>query len=216
MTRFYFSFGYPTISNVAKNATWNYTGQGLIRNAVTVKDNTPVYYLQKVSWNGGTAVEGYWVSDPLVGQTISGTVKMQLLAKEYSQNDNVTSRIEIYVVSNDGSTVRGTLLPLGQHGPDKEFLAKFQAIFRNKTYISAGTNVQGLQVQDGDRLVIVVGYGPKGQQQNSPEAAVEVGTGGNPSDPAPDLPENETQIDNNGGSGKGAGWIEFSHDFLFI
>lgn len=58
----------------------------------------------------GTILFNQYISPPLIAQTISGTVKGQLLCGEFNSDADFCRSIVIKVVSNDGLTVRGTLL----------------------------------------------------------------------------------------------------------
>lgn len=97
------------------------------------------------------------ISEPLDGaQSVSGTVSIAVRWRELATSDNIQARVrKVYVVSNDGSTVRGTCLALGNHSvttePTVTTLAGFP--FANATAI---TTVSAL---DGDRIVVELGLG---------------------------------------------------------
>lgn len=101
-----------------------------------------------------------YVSAPLSAQTISGTVKGYIRAIESSASDNLRAQVVIRVVSNDGSSVVGTLyagdLTTGTSDPTSEFDS---ATMRNREYPRGGAQaISSLAVSDGDRLVIEIGW----------------------------------------------------------
>lgn len=102
---------------------------------------------------GGIVLDRQYVSDPVTAQTISGNVRLQIRARELKPGDDATSRLLLKVVSGDGLTLRGTLLPLGQYGPNTEY----GTASRNKTFAD-GDAMTPVVCQDGDRIVIEVGH----------------------------------------------------------
>lgn len=92
-----------------------------------------------------------YVSAPLSAQTISGTVKSQVRAKDPDFEDHL--RLLIRVCSNDGSTFTGTLLALADHGTG----ASLTATLKNRAFASSGTALTSLAINSGDRLVIEYG-----------------------------------------------------------
>lgn len=201
-TRLYFSTRAAEVVAVP-NGVWGDVSEALASLLSEQKVDTPLVIGSRIGpWTAGvTALDRRFVSNPLLGaQTISGTLAMQLMAREYNNGDNSTSRVEAYVVSKDGSTVRGTLLAIGQYGPASEYINNLS--HQNKTFITlrAFTLVNAL---DGDRIVIAVGHSDTG---STPEASCKFG---DPIDTA-DLPIDELQTTN------GTGWIEFSGNLLFV
>lgn len=96
------------------------------------------------------------VSGPLDGaQTITGTVTIMARGRELANTDNINARVRsIRVFSKDGSTLRGTLLALGNHTVTTEpgtSVAGYQ--FANATSLSS------VSAQDGDRVVVELGWG---------------------------------------------------------
>ena len=203
-TRLYF----PATTSAAVSPTydsgWNYTTEAASYKLEDVKGSSAITIGTQIGpWTataGQKALDRQYVSDPLSAQTISGTVKMQLMTREYAATDNVDGLwLVITVVSNDGSTVRGTLLSLGNYATTAEFVNN--ATHRNKTGAN-GDTLTDVTAQDGDRIVVGVGYSPSGST-TTPEASGKWGEN------ATDLPENETQTTD------GAGWIEFSATLTF-
>lgn len=136
-----------------------------------------------------------FVSDELSAQTIAGTIKAYLRCNSDAEAD-ISPRMLIRVVSNDGTVVRGTLLALGNYGG-----ANFStAAFQNRIFAD-GDALSGLAVLAGDRLVIEIGA-------NNPSGGDCFVGFGAPSVTS-DLPENESE------TAALVPWIEFSGDVGF-
>lgn len=139
------------------------------------------------------------VSPPLNAGAIAGTVTIMTRGRELATTDNVDRRARCaYVVSRDGSTVRGTLLAQGfDTGATTELgttLAGYRAA--NATALSSVT------AQQGDRIVVELGYGMSGTG-TTPQFDMVVG--GNGTDHA-----------NADGDTTGAvPWVEFSQTLSF-
>lgn len=141
-------------------------------------------------------IDRQYVSDPLAAQTISGTIKGQLKVREFNATDNVDRlQMKAYVVSNDGSTVRGTLLAIGTYGVQAEFLSSGMG---NKA-LADGDSLTSVDAQDGDRLVVEIGFG-QSAAGTTPEAAANWG------ESAIAAPETEDASP----SSDASGWVEFS------
>lgn len=147
--------------------------------------------------SGGTAANGcfrQYVSDALSAQTISGTLKTYLRCFSDLELD-VSPRILVRVCSGDGSTIRGTLLALGNYGG-----ANFSISALQNRIFADGDALSGLAVLAGDRLVIEIGA----NNPSGGDAFIGVGAA-----VASDLPENETE------TGNLVPWIEFSGTIAF-
>lgn len=148
-----------------------------------------------VAATGVSYIDRQYILGPIQAQTITGTVKGQLLAREFAASDNVTrSNIGIRVVSSDGSTVRGTLLAIGVAGGTTAELS--DTGFRNRK-IAIAASLSSVDALAGDYIVIELGFRSP-TAGTTPEAAFKYGEN------ASDLPEDETQTTD------GAGWLEFS------
>jgi hypothetical protein len=152
------------------------------------------------SGSGNNALAFQLVSEPLDGaQTITGTVTIVTRGRELATQDNIGARVRtIKVYSNDGNTLRGTLLALGNHSVTTELgtsLAGYPA-----------ANAQALSsvsAQNGDRIVVELGYG-----------MTTTGT-----TPLYDMSIGGTGTDHANSEGDGTGtipWVEFSQNLTFI
>ncbi len=92
-----------------------------------------------------------YVSDPLTAQDITVQyIRAQIRTSETLATNNILLAWSIFVVSNDGGTVRGTLVAV--HRDDTEF---------DTTLTNRGDLVYGnaVSAQAGDRIVIEIGGG---------------------------------------------------------
>lgn len=147
-----------------------------------------------------------FISGPLAAQTITGNVKGQMEFRESDAAGNDRAQIIIRVVSNDGTTVRGTLLAIDTAAIGSDEFAS-GGFWVNRKIPRGGsvalTNIGALT--DGDRLVIEIGsrHTAATTTQN-----VEARVGSYKASSAgaeTDLPEDVTTNINN------APWIEFSN-----
>ncbi|MDI6854391.1 MAG: hypothetical protein QME75_12400 [Deltaproteobacteria bacterium] len=143
-----------------------------------------------------------FVSDPLTAQTISGTVKGQLRCRESDAAADFCRAIVIKVVSEDGSTVRGTLLAHFPEALASEFDAGATPVNRN---FPPSLSLTQVDAQAGDRLVVEVGF----RAFNTVTTAYTGYLHFNDYSGTSDLPEDETTADNL------CGWLEFSADLTF-
>lgn len=127
-------------------------------------------------------------------QVISGFVSGQLMVRMFAATDAVDRVLMCArVFSNDGSVVRGTLLPSGNYGVTSTFLNN--ATCRNFIIASGATaSMNAVTGQDGDRIVFEIGY-TNSTAGTTPQAAAKWGAN------APLLPQNITQTTD------GAGWL---------
>lgn len=184
----------------ADGATWDVTGSGSPTLLADAKTNTALadftVTFNIVAWPFALCLVRA-VSGPLAAQTISGTVKMQLECLESSTGANFEDGLELYVVSNDGSSVVGTLLAQGTYGPGTEM----NTSRRNKTFAN-GDALSSLAVSDGDRIVAAFGARTSGGIAGTRTMTGRMGDATATSDAA----ENETTTADR------CGWIEFSAD----
>jgi len=117
-----------------------------------------------IGWTAGQdALDRQYVSDPMVaGQVFNTSVIMQGICRalESAVNDNVTQiKAGLRIVSNDGNTVRATLLAVANHSGSTTELGTTSTVRRifNSTALT-GTYVTA----DGDRIVLELGYSDDG------------------------------------------------------
>src|SRR5678816_2021163 len=95
-----------------------------------------------------------YVSTPIAAQTIGvGTVKGTVRALESAINDNADAvTCHIWVASQDAQTNRGNILAIANGS-----VAEFSTSLRAKR-IAAGAATSSVTAQDGDHIVIEIGY----------------------------------------------------------
>lgn len=184
------------------DAGWNYTTEGSKEwNLSTVKAGTIATGTQIGAWSGTAGQKAidrqYRCPMPLRGgQVLDGTIKGQIMVREYNNADNVDQIIiNLRICRADGSGT-DSVLSLGSYGPTAEFINNNS--HRNKT-IADGDSLSGATTQDGDWLVLEIGYS-NSTAATTPEASARYGG------TDADLPEDETQTTD------GASWVEFSQD----
>jgi hypothetical protein len=170
-TRFYLPSTTVADASPAFSATWNTTSGGLRRKAVTTASSTADATHTIDPFTATTpelTLFRQYVSDPIDAQTLSPggawTAKGQIRCVEETTGVNAGLAIGIRVVSNDGSTVRGTLLDvtaadaLGTLECDAD--ATFAALENRQFVDAAETAVLELAevvASAGDRIVIEIG-----------------------------------------------------------
>ena len=135
-----------------------------------------------------------WVSDPLEAQTIDAqTLSIQIRASETSTTNNMFLSWGVRLVSNDGDTVRATLVAVQRDGTEAD------TTLTNRGDTAA---ISSQSVTTGDRLVFEVGLG--GTPIAMHDSSLRIGDAD-----ATDLPlDDTTTADNNP-------WILFQQTLAF-
>lgn len=198
---------YPAATSAAQvsptfDAGWvSTTGAVRRRLALTKASATETRATVTVTSGANNETLGFQcVSDPLDGaQTITGTVTIMTRGRELATTDNVDRRARgIRVVSGDGSTVRGTLLTQGFNASDTAELGTSVTGYR----AANATSLSSVSAQDGDRIVVELGYGMS-STGTTPQFDMVVGGNG-------------TDCANADGTSTGTvPWVEFSQDLTF-
>jgi hypothetical protein len=199
-TRFYL----PTTIEAAEispsfDAGWLTTTEADRAKLVIIhKFYTPLTVKDGPSVASGNVLNRQYVSDPIIAQTIFGTVMGEIMGSSASGGQS-TSAIIIKVVSGDGQYLRGTPLPLTWEVNDAT--NRYASAMENR-YCPSVRNLVTVTAESGDRIVIEIGFNSKAankiaSQQFGDNAAL-------------DLPPGI----NTGGTTTMEGWIEFSQDFF--
>lgn len=152
-----------------------------------------------------------FLSGPLQAQTIGGTgwtVKGQFLVQENNNDANFQAQMVIRVLSNDGTTVRGTLLAadttaLGAQPPEFAQGTHTNRKFPLSTISPAA--LAAVTASANDRLCVEIGYrSHNASSASNRNASARYGSG--PRFTFVDLPENETDS-----TQSKRPWIEFSN-----
>jgi len=141
--------------------------------------------------DAGTYLNRQYVSDPIAGQTISGYVSGEVRGAYSGTVSDVSSEVIIKIVSNDGQTLRGTLL-------DFTFGTANYDTSLKSYWIPQCTAVTPVAAQNGDRIVIEIG-GSRSTGSSSPTINQEFGDSS---------AANEVE----GSTTQGNPWIGFSQD----
>jgi len=153
-TRFYLPSSGAADVSPGFNAGWEETGDADRLKMVTTKISSAMTNKSGTTLiTAGDLLLRQYVSAALEAQTITGDVKIYARASEALATVDAFSRILLKVVSNDGGTVRGTLLSFGDYSTG----AEWNTSLRNKSFadIDPPTSVTTL---DGDRLVLEIGF----------------------------------------------------------
>lgn len=219
-TRFYFPASTAADVSPAFNGAWSTTSKAVRRKCVATKGSSAITIGTTIDLSGvagNYALDRQYVSDPLAAQTIlaATTVHGSVAMGEFEAADNIdATAINVFIVSNDGATLRGELLGWNAYGTfGSEFsvaatayrnvILAVSATFNVGTY---GTGLDGggnLVVQDGDRLVIEIGAGNT-TVGSGPNFATKWGEN------ATDLPADDETTTTDG-----AGWLEISQTLTF-
>lgn len=139
------------------------------------------------------------VSNPLAAQTISGTAKAVARVSENAAGSDLRSQIVIRVMSDDLQTERGVLYA----GDDGALVTEWSTTVTNRYFPQSGAaTLSSVDVQDGDRLLVELGYRSHAAG-TSGSGTIDLGDDGT------DLPDNESNTT------QGAPWIEFSQTLIF-
>lgn len=193
VTRLYFLSDQTPTNSPAFDAGWDRTTE-----AVRRKMDTPRISSSMTSftiWSNGAGVSNesalccQFASRYLIaGQQLSTshTVKVQIRCREQSTNDNISDYMALKVYN--GTTLKATLIAIGQRGSGSEFTAAGTNIL-NHTFANGDALGINYTMVAGDYLVLEVG-GKNGVLADSNH----LGTLSLGSNNASDLPEDEAEL----------------------
>ena len=203
-TRFYFPASSGAVVTPTIDSAWNDYEDYVSRRLSQTKGTSTLAFGSSIDWTSGSkALDRQYVSDKMqsgIEFSTSVTVKGQLVIKESGSNDNVGQiMLGIRVVSQDGGTVRRTLLAVAGYRAYNEtdttginrMIADGDALAPSSSYTTV----------EGDRLCIELGY--------TDNAGTSIAAQGMWGENGTDLPESESGT-------SGVGWIEFSNTITFV
>lgn len=197
-TRLYYVASTVPVQSPAFDAGWSSTADA-VRRTLDTAQGAATETLSGSVGNTSTALVVQFVSPPLAAQTISGSFTLVSRGRELNTTDNVNQRWRsVRVFSADGSTVRGTLNSYGVTGSTTEFAA-----FLAGQPHAVNGSLSPVVCQDGDVLVVEVGYGLSATG-TTPQWEMELGGTGT---------DHSTSINDASGS---VPWVEFSADLVFL
>lgn len=145
-----------------------------------------------------------YVSEPLAAQTISGTVKGQMRVQEANAAANARAQMIVRVVSNDGSTVRGTLYDGDLETLTGDPTSEYGTSLTNRKFPRGGAaTLTSVTAEEGDRIVVELGTRIHSTETTSRVLTVSFTDSGT----SADLAEDETTT-----SSAQRTWVEFSQD----
>jgi hypothetical protein len=158
-TRFYLpaTLAAPVAPPAPSGADWGHINS-VARQALTTPDSSTLATVAYTADAGDhlTAVNAHhrqYVTDALEAQTIAAqTFSAQLQSYELHANNNLFLTMKVYVVSNDGSTAKETLLAITQNGIE----VVGPNTVRNNSFSATLT---AATLEAGDRIVIEIGLG---------------------------------------------------------
>lgn len=204
VTKFYLPSTGAAAVSPAFDTLWDDTASADRIAAVTTKINSAI--TDKVV--GGIAVNDadqlfrQYVSAPIGGGPITGTVKGQIRATEETATINARAQIVIYVVSNDGSTLRGVLYAGDTGALDASEFSTSGRINRKFPRDSPAA-VSSVSAVTNDRIVMEIGA------RRSGSSLIDVYLVFGDTTTGTDLPEDETTF-----TSTTIPWIEFSEDLF--
>ena len=205
-TRFYFdNVPFSTITP-AVSGEWDYSVSNFKRCKLEIaRDSHRLMETISLDGNTDTSDTDYCyiqaISDPIAAQTIAynQTLSFQMRGSEEDAKGNQVFSITVRVVSNDGTTVRGTLLSLTR---DNTELAV--GTLTNRGWSGTG-EVADVVAQANDRIVVEVGTGGNPSPSfNSHDCDIRIGI-----QPIDDLPVNDSGTDDY------KPWFQFTNDITW-
>ena len=198
VTRFYLSRTDTSPVSPAFTSSWEVTASATRGRCSIHNGTSTIGNVGSINASKNIILVRQYVSDPIAAQSISGTVKGQLSGYESNAAMDCVSAVLIKVVSNDGSTTRGTLLGLTYPAlTGNEYTTS-----RTNRYTPASTSLSSVTAQNGDRIVIELGG--YAYAKNTYYVYHRYGDGS-----ATDLPEDQTDTNSYNP------WIEFSQNIIF-
>jgi hypothetical protein len=209
-TRFYLtSSETPEITPGSWGSGWTYVnGTSNTYRTYTNRLNSAFTTLTHSNDSTGTATFGArarWVSGPLRAQTISGTLKGQIICAENNGGNNATIAIAVRVINSAG-TITQTILAVSASDNTATTPPEMATSLTNRQFQNSAEGVSitltSTDVSNGDRIVIEVGVR---EVRNTGSETLRVGDAS-----ASDLAENNTATTD------ANPWVEFSGNISFI
>jgi hypothetical protein len=179
---------------------WEATGDAIRRLLAREDQWSAVATTTQIISPSGVANRDYlWiqaVSEPIAAQTITGDLTGLFIVREDAVGNDARAQLVAKVVSGDGLTVRGTLIAMDTGALASEFGSSFGA---REFPRSTATTISSVAAQDGDRIVIEVGFRAHGTGTGDTRLSHNV---------APDIAAV--------GGTSAREWIEFSNDILWL
>jgi hypothetical protein len=207
-TRFYLPSSGAAPVSVTKDAGWELQVSSFAQLACfTAKQSTAMAYTADTNDGDLTNADKccrQWVSAPIGAQTIAAqTVELQMRCAEDNASNNLFLALGLRVVSNDGATVRGTLVTVARDGLE---MAVDSVLDGSTAWVNRRltTMTSSVTAQDGDRIVIEIGAGGDPSGGSGHMHGLRIGDSA-----ASDLPANDTATTDDNP------WLEFPNTLTF-
>ena len=213
-TRFYFPLTTASAISPTADAGWQNTANRVYRVLVTTKlaEGQGDHTFTETATDPELTVLRQYIKCGLEAQTIDGSLKGQILARESDAALNSRLAIGIRVLSGDGVSVRGTVLAITRtdaNATPPEFAVGVNGVNRQFQDLSESTPItlSAVVAQAGDCLEVAVGVWDSG---NGTTATMTLRFGDNAG--ANDLAEDQTSSQ---GTTDYNPWVEFSDTITF-
>lgn len=205
-TRLYFAESLDTTGVTPNFGSWTETDSAVRRDLRTIDNiNDALNLGTRHGWAVGatTQLDRQFISGPMDSGISfnAATVKLQLACREFNNGDNSVPRMAIYIYSQDGTTLRQTLLSINNYGTTAEYVNN--ASLRNVQFANGDTVSGTYTTVAGDRLVVEIGHATAAG--STPEAQCRFGA----PDGTSDHGENDTDTT------ALVPWVEFSNTITF-
>lgn len=154
-TRFYFPADEAAAVSPTISAEWEHVNT-LRRRLLTTPDSSALITVDYSPDGADHLVDGdahhrQYVSDPLLGQTIAAqVVSSQFQCIENNAGNNLFFTVKLFVCSNDGTTIKETLLAITRDA------IECATALTNRAFSATTT---AATIEDGDRIVVELGLG---------------------------------------------------------
>jgi hypothetical protein len=197
-SRLYFTNALPAYDVARKDGDWDDTLTVITRRLASFKSGTLTSMARTDTTTGDSShLFVSFLSDPLLAQTIQGSMTLTMPVMESNSNMDARYRIHMWVAIADTDLVRGVVLSNHTDLATPEFTT-------SATARSISANMNTVAVQDGDRLVVEVGVFTNGNDNRI--ATLSYGGRTALGVDHPDATD--------GGTATSAGWIDISLPFI--
>lgn len=204
-TRFYLPSSGDAAVLPAIDAGWDVTGEADRRRCGTTKLGTDMATETRGETSPTTVavLTRQYVSDPMNAQTIAGTIKGQIRAQRL--NGVPKAEFAARVVSVDGLTVRGVLLPVGSGVGSQQIATEMKNRPFPRGWVDPGMAIAEVEAEAGDRIVFEIGWRAEDTSPNLRQCLFRFGDAA-----SSDLPELEPNVTDDLNP-----WIELSTTVAF-
>jgi hypothetical protein len=144
-----------------------------------------------------------FVSQPLMAQTISGTIKGQVSIRETATSDDYVAAVAVRIIQSDGTQRGVALAPTSPSGLSNELATTLTNRSLRDSGGGATISLSSVTASEGDRIVVEIGY----RQDSAATAQGQMAVAG--ATATVEMPENDTD------TATKYTWVQFSQDLVF-